>query len=96
MASTSPESSAPTSSRRGDRPRDRRKAGGRAQHKRLAKDEGRQEGQQEFLLRQLAWRFGELPETITERVNQATSEELEHWGKRILGAASLDDIFASP
>ena len=57
--------------------------------------EGRQEGQQELLLRQLAWRFGEVPEAIAERVNRATGDELERWGKRILGAASLDDVFAS-
>jgi hypothetical protein len=29
------------------------------------------------------------------RVNRATGDELERWGKRILGAASLDDVFAS-
>ena len=64
-------------------------------HERLARDEGRMEGRQELLLQQLAWRFGELPQAITERVNRATGDELEHWGKRILGAASLDDVFAS-
>jgi predicted transposase YdaD len=72
-------------------------------HERLARDEGRNEGRkegrreglQELLLQQLAWRFGELPQAITERVNRATSDELDHWGKRILGAASLDDVFTS-
>jgi predicted transposase YdaD len=61
-------------------------------HTRLA----REEGQQELLLRQLARRFGALPEAVTARVMNAGSEELERWGDRVLDAASLDDVFAAP
>jgi predicted transposase YdaD len=55
----------------------------------------REEGRQEILLRQLAWRFGEVPGAVTQRVTQATADELECWARRILGAASLDDVFAA-
>jgi hypothetical protein len=55
---------------------------------------GRKEAQQ-LLLRQLARRFGALPEAITARVMGAGREELERWGDRVLDAASLDDVFAA-
>jgi predicted transposase YdaD len=63
---------------------------------RKAKNEGVQEGEQKILLRQLARRFGALPEAVTARVMRASGEELERWSDRILDAASLDDVFASP
>jgi predicted transposase YdaD len=69
---------------------------GRKEGMKEGRKEGMKEGQQGFLLRLLAWRFGELPEAVTTRVNQATGDELERWGKRILGAASLDDVFVAP
>jgi predicted transposase YdaD len=53
------------------------------------------QGQQEFLLRQLTRRFGALPEAVTARVMGASREELERWGDRILDATSLDDVFAA-
>jgi hypothetical protein len=64
-------------------------------HTRLARNEGIQKGEQKLLIQQLTWRFGELPEAITERVNCATATEIERWGKRILSAASLDDVFSA-
>jgi predicted transposase YdaD len=64
-------------------------------HRRLARDEGRNEGQQELLLRQLTRRFGTLPEAITARVASAGHEELMRWFDRSLDAASLDDVFAA-
>jgi predicted transposase YdaD len=64
-------------------------------HTRLARNEGKQEGQQELLLRLLARRFGALPEAVTAQVMNAGREELECWSDRILDAASLDDVFAA-
>ena len=52
-------------------------------------------GQRELLLSQLVHRFGTLPESVTRRVAAASTAELERWGKRILDAASLDDVFAT-
>jgi hypothetical protein len=48
-------------------------------HTRLA----REEGAQQFFLRQLARRFGALPEAVTARVMDAGGEELERWSDRI-------------
>jgi predicted transposase YdaD len=64
-------------------------------HTRLARNEGRQEGQQELLLRLLTRRFGALPEAVTARVASAGHEELVRWFDRSLAAASLDDVFAA-
>lgn len=55
--------------------------------------EGRLEGQVDLLLRQLARRFGEVPEVVTERVRSATAEQLETWSLNILEAATLDEVF---
>jgi hypothetical protein len=57
--------------------------------------EGRKEERQEFLRRLLTRRFGALPEAVTARLVDASGEELERWGDRILDAASLDDVFAA-
>ena len=55
---------------------------------------GKVEGKREVLLRQLALRFGTLPDSVWERVGGAGSEDLERWAERILDATSLDDVFA--
>jgi len=53
-------------------------------------------GQRELLLSLLVHRFGALPEPVTRRVASASTAELARWGKRILDAASLDDVFTAP
>jgi hypothetical protein len=53
-------------------------------------------GQRELLLRQLVHRFGALPKSVNRRLAGASTEELARWGKRILDAASLEDVFAAP
>jgi hypothetical protein len=55
---------------------------------------GVSQGERKVLLRQLALRFGTLPESVKARVDGADSEDLERWVERILDAASLDDVFA--
>ncbi len=47
-----------------------------------------------MLLRQLARRFGALPDEAVDRVRAADIAALEEWGLRLLDAASLDDVFA--
>lgn len=66
-------------------------------------DRGRKEGveavvkgQRTALLRLLVRRFGALPESVTQRVASASSEELTRWTERILDATSFDDMFAAP
>ncbi len=56
--------------------------------------EGRLEGQVDLLLRQLARRFGEVPEVVTERVRSATAEQLETWSLNFVDAVTLDEVFA--
>lgn len=55
--------------------------------------EGRQEGEGLLLKRQLSKRFGPLPNWVQEKMAQASSEQLELWGERILDAQSLAEIF---
>ena len=57
-------------------------------------ERGRAEGSAALLSRQLTRRFGPLTTTITERLAQATPEQLEQWAERVLDAPSLDDVFA--
>lgn len=57
------------------------------------KREGRQEGEATLLLRQLRKRFGELPDWVSTRLQQATPEQLEHWGERLLEVDSLSALF---
>jgi hypothetical protein len=59
------------------------------------KKEGRQQGFQELLLRQLRQRFGvEVGPHVEQRVVAASVEQLEAWSMRILSAATLAEVFA--
>jgi hypothetical protein len=46
-----------------------------------------------MLLRQLARRFGELPTQIQDRVDAASSDEIDAWADAVLEAPSLADLF---
>jgi predicted transposase YdaD len=59
-------------------------------------EEGRVEGGRRTLLRQLAAKFGDVPEEITARVQAASETEVEAWTLRILTASTLDEVFAAP
>jgi len=48
-----------------------------------------------LLIDQLTERFGPLPEAARGQIQQAGPEVLAHWGRRVLSAASLDDVLAS-
>ena len=67
---------------------------------RIGRAEGRQEGRQEgevLLLRRLLMRrFGALPEWAEQRLAQATVEQVETWGDRVLEAASLTEVLGRP
>ena len=54
---------------------------------------GLQEGEARLLLRVLASRFGDLPQWVQERVQQAEVSQLERWGERLLDARTLADLF---
>ena len=57
--------------------------------------EGRVEGERTVLERQLQRRFGVLPPEITEKLNKASSTELENWAENVLDAEKLEDVFGS-
>ena len=47
-----------------------------------------------LLLRgQLEQRFGPLPEPIVARLDEADAEQLLAWGRRVLDAGTLDEVF---
>lgn len=65
---------------------------GRREGKREGKREGLLEGQRRMLLNQLEARFGALPGVAEERIQAAGSAELRRWARRVLTAATLDEV----
>ena len=59
-------------------------------------EQGLVKGESKLLRKQLERKFGPLPVTITDRLNNATEMELEHWGDAVLTANSLDAVFNHP
>jgi Domain of unknown function (DUF4351) len=57
-------------------------------------DEGQRKGESGPLLRQLEHRFGTLPAEVRERITSAGTDNLERWSLRVIGASSLEEIFA--
>ena len=56
--------------------------------------QGRVEGERAVLERQLRRRFGVVPSELTERLRQASTNDLETWAENVLDASTLDDVFA--
>ncbi|WP_231509481.1 DUF4351 domain-containing protein [Nocardia sp. NRRL WC-3656] len=54
----------------------------------------RAEGEAKTLLRQLALKFGPLPDEVVDRIHAGDSAELETWAERVLTATTLDEFFA--
>jgi hypothetical protein len=46
-----------------------------------------------MLKRQLARRFGTLPDALVISIDQAAEADIEHWMDRVVDAASLDAVF---
>ena len=69
---------------------------------RVGREQGRQEGRREgqleaftsLLIYQLNLRFGPLSADVTDRIAQATPEQIKIWAGRLLSARTLDDVFA--
>ena len=60
-----------------------------------AGDVKRHEGASRVLVRQLERRFGPLPSQARERIEAASTEQIEQWALRVIDASSLDDVLAS-
>jgi hypothetical protein len=56
--------------------------------------EGRQEGHREFLLRQMARKFGTVDRATRRRIEDAEDRQLFAWGENLLTAETLEDVFA--
>src|SRR3546814_5502080 len=54
---------------------------------------GKIEGESGLLLRLLARKFGPVPKATKERIQSATSAQLETWSLNILDAEILDEVF---
>ena len=61
--------------------------------KAAAKAEGLIDGQRTFLRRLLQTRFGPLPSSLEQRLQQASEDELNIWGERVLSAEQLEQVF---
>ena len=66
---------------------------GREEGRAEGEELGRLEGERILLRKLLTRRFGDLPTAILARLDQATSEQLELWGERVLTAETLDAVF---
>lgn len=56
------------------------------------KQEGRQEGEQSLILRQLTRRVGELPDNVRSRIDNLALEQLENLGEALLDFRSIEDL----
>jgi|AntRauTorcE11897_2_1112592.scaffolds.fasta_scaffold03860_3 hypothetical protein len=52
-------------------------------------------GEAKLLSMQIKMKFGEVPQDVIERLNQASAEQLEDWGMKILTADSLEALIAN-
>ena len=58
-------------------------------------EQERWQGRREALLELLTERFGEVPQPVRKRIEQAELDDLKLWTKRIIPAATLADVFES-
>ena len=55
--------------------------------------QGRRQGEAAILRKLISAKFASLPKPVDERIDLATSEELERWSLRLLEAGSIGQIF---
>lgn len=61
----------------------------------LGLKEGRKEGEAALLLGQLEHKFGRIDSKTANGVQSADAKRLLDWGKRVLTAARLEDVFGN-
>lgn len=66
---------------------------GRRQGVQQGIQQGLQRGESTVVSRQLARRFGPLEPAVIERLNKASSAELEQWADNLLDASTLEEVF---
>ena len=70
-------------------------AKGRAEGRREGLEEGHKEGLAALLLEQLAAKFGPVDTEVEARVRSAPEDVARSWGRRILTAGSMDEVFGA-
>ncbi|MDO9139782.1 MAG: cytosolic protein [Methylobacter sp.] len=53
------------------------------------------QGESKLLRKQLARRFGDLPNWVSDKLSSAGEQDLEHWGEAVLTAPTLDAVFGN-
>lgn len=67
---------------------------GREKGREEGRKKGRIEGQASMLQSLLTHKFGPLPESVQQRLESATAEDLQTWSLALLKANSLDEVFS--
>lgn len=62
---------------------------------RFGEERGRKEEAAAMLIELLGYKFGQVAESVTEKVTGADRELIGRWSKNFVSANSLDDVFAS-
>ena len=65
---------------------------GRKEGQKIGQAIGQAEGARSVLQDQLSQKFGELPESVSEQIQQADYSQLQRWAKRVIDAESLEQI----
>ncbi|MEW6746741.1 MAG: Rpn family recombination-promoting nuclease/putative transposase [Planctomycetota bacterium] len=78
----------------GEKLRAQGRAEGLARGREEGRVEGRAEGHREILRQLLEARFGPLSPDVEGRINEAPIETLQRWGRSLLTAKTLDDVFS--
>ncbi|MBF0627237.1 MAG: Rpn family recombination-promoting nuclease/putative transposase [Magnetococcales bacterium] len=68
---------------------------GRLEGRREGKREGKREERIEMMLELLQERFGAVPDWVQARLAAADPETLKRWGKRMMGAETMEQVFRS-
>ncbi|MDU9050328.1 MAG: hypothetical protein Q3M30_15895 [Candidatus Electrothrix sp. Rat3] len=68
---------------------------GRQEGHREGRQEGIHKGKSNMLRQLLEYKFGSLEKRVIEQLQTAEDQQLQEWGKRILTAKDLNDIFGS-
>lgn len=57
-------------------------------------ERGEQRGEATMLLRLLHLKFGELPEAVRRRIEDADAQTLLSWSDRVLTAETIDEVIS--
>lgn len=60
---------------------------------RISREEGRQEGRNDILLRLLQHKFNIVPEQYLEKIEKANTDTVQNWAERVLDCYKLEEVF---